>query len=58
MGAMAKRELSGPSFKQIEAASPITVAAWDDGIPPEPMSLFTSQCFSLYLNIVTTLMPW
>jgi len=36
-------------------ARAVTVEEWDDGIPPDATSCFTSQCFSLYLQFYVKL---
>lgn len=48
--AIANMELPKPSLIPIATASAVTVAEWDDGIPPDPISCLASQRFSLYLQ--------
>lgn len=46
---IAKRGPPKPSWIPIAIASAVTVAEWDDGIPPDATNCLTSQRFSLYL---------
>lgn len=39
-----------PSCKPTATARAVTVAEWDDGIPPDATSCFRSQHLSLYLQ--------
>lgn len=48
--AMAKAGPPVPSWRPIEAARAVTVAEWDEGIPPELSILLESHLFSLYLS--------
>lgn len=48
--AVAKRALPKPSWKPMATDNAVTVAEWDDGMPPEPISCLGSHLFSLYLN--------
>lgn len=49
--AAANMELPKPSWIPMAAASAVTVAEWDEGIPPDPISSLASQRLSLYLQI-------
>jgi len=49
--AVAKTEPPKPSWNPMATASAVTVAEWDDGIPPDPISCLGSQRFSLYLQL-------
>lgn len=40
-----------PSCNPMAAARAVTVAEWDDGIPPDPISCLRSHRLSLYLQI-------
>lgn len=48
---MANADAPVPSRKPIATARAVTVAEWEDGIPPEPSILLESHLFSLYLHI-------
>jgi hypothetical protein len=47
--AVAKVALRKPSWIPTATASAVTVAEWDDGIPPEAINCLASQRLSLYL---------
>lgn len=51
MKAMANFDPPTPSWSPIAVARETIVAAWDDGIPPDPRSCLRSSFFSLYLQI-------
>lgn len=53
--AAANTEPPKPSWNPIATAKAVTVAEWDDGIPPEPISCLKSHLLSLYLKIYQTL---
>ena len=48
--AVAKRGPPKPSWNPIAAARAVTVAEWDEGIPPDPTSCLGSHLFSLNLR--------
>ena len=48
---IAKEDVVVPSWRPIAVASAVTVAEWDDGIPPDAINLLESHLFSLYLHI-------
>jgi len=54
--AVAKSGPPKPSWNPTAVARAVTVAEWDDGIPPDPTSCFGSHLFSLYLQV--TLHNW
>lgn len=49
--ATAKAGPPAPSWRAMAAARAVTVAEWDEGIPPESSILLESHLFSLYLSI-------
>lgn len=51
MSAVAKEEPPRPSCKPTATARAVTVAEWDEGMPPDPMSCLRSQRCSLNLHI-------
>lgn len=48
--AIAKGDPPNPSWNPMAVARAVTVAEWDDGIPPDPISCLRSQRLSLYLQ--------
>lgn len=51
MTAMAKVDPPVPSWRPMENARAVTVAEWDEGIPPESSIFLVSHLLSLYLMI-------
>ena len=53
--AVANSDPPKPSWKPVATARAVTVAEWEDGIPPDPISCLRSQRLSLYLRIYEVL---
>lgn len=51
INAVANNDPPKPSWNPMATASAVTVAEWDDGIPPDPTSSLKSHLLSLYLQI-------
>lgn len=55
ISAVANIDPPKPSRRPTPIARAVTVAEWDDGMPPEPRSCLKSHRLSLYLQHLKTL---